>query len=166
MLWNGGISFSGVTAFIFADLIILPILVIYRKYYGTKMMLAIAGIFYATMVLAAYVVEFAFGRLRLISATRATKVTATAISWDCTTVLNIIFLLLGVALLVRFFRTGGGLMLKMMGGSPAGPAHFQPTGPDSTCPATSAPRCRSAQESARNKQRPPALRWRIPAPHR
>jgi Predicted permease. len=45
-------------AFIFADLIIIPILVIYRKYYGTRMMLTILGIFYATMVLAGYAVEF------------------------------------------------------------------------------------------------------------
>jgi uncharacterized protein len=126
VLWNGGISFGGVIAFIFGDLIIIPILVIYRKYYGTKMMLAILGIFYATMVLAAYVVEFAFGALGLIPAARAAKVTATAISWNYTTVLNIIFLLLAAALLVRFFRSGGRPMLKMMGGAPAEPAHGQP----------------------------------------
>ena len=47
VLWNGGISFGGVVSFIFADLIIVPILVIYRKYYGTKMMLFILGTFYA-----------------------------------------------------------------------------------------------------------------------
>jgi hypothetical protein len=121
VLWNGGISFGGVTAFIFADLIIIPILVIYRKYYGTKMMLAIAGIFYAAMVLAAYVVEFAFGGLPLIPATRAAKVTAAAVSWAYTTVLNIIFLLLAAELLVRFFRSGGP-MLKMMGDSRCAPA--------------------------------------------
>src|SRR5580704_12937693 len=46
VLWNGGISFGGVVAFIFADLIIIPILVIYRKYYGTRMMLVLAGLFY------------------------------------------------------------------------------------------------------------------------
>src|SRR6266487_2992148 len=51
VLWNGGISFGGVISFIFADLIIIPILIIYRKYYGTKMMLALLGIFYTTMVL-------------------------------------------------------------------------------------------------------------------
>ena len=54
VLWNGGISFGGVVAFIFADLIILPILVIYRKYYGTKMMLFILATFYATMAAAGY----------------------------------------------------------------------------------------------------------------
>ena len=42
VLWNGGISFGGVVAFIFADLLILPILNIYRKYYGTAMMLTLA----------------------------------------------------------------------------------------------------------------------------
>ena len=68
VLWNGGISFGGVIAFIFADLIIIPILVIYRKYYGTTMMLALLGIFYATMVAAGYIIEFTFGGLGLIPA--------------------------------------------------------------------------------------------------
>jgi uncharacterized protein len=118
VLWNGGISFGGVVAFIFADLIIIPILVIYRKYYGTKMMLTILGTFYAAMVLAGYVIEFLFGGLGLIPASRNAKVTTTSITWNYTTVLNIIFLLLAAALLVRFFRTGGLAMLKVMGGSP------------------------------------------------
>jgi uncharacterized protein len=134
VLWNGGISFGGVMAFIFADLIIIPILVIYRKYYGSKMTLAILGIFYAAMVLAAYVVEFAFGGLGLIPATRVAKVTATAVSWNYTTVLNIIFLLLAAALLVRFFRSGAGPMLKMMGGRPAEPALGQPACHESRAP--------------------------------
>jgi uncharacterized membrane protein YraQ (UPF0718 family) len=118
VLWNGGISFGGVTAFIFADLIIIPILLIYRKYYGTKMMLTILGIFYAAMVTAGYVIEFVFGALGLIPHTRAAKVTQQGIQWNYTTILNIIFLLLAAALLVRFFRTGSGPMLKAMGGSP------------------------------------------------
>jgi uncharacterized protein len=120
VLWNGGISFGGIVAFIFADLIIIPILIIYRKYYGTKMMLTILGIFYATMVLAGYIVEFLFGGLGLIPAERAAKVTDTGIQSNYTTVLNIIFLVLAAALLLRFFRTGGPAMLKMMGGSPGG----------------------------------------------
>src|SRR5712671_6009164 len=121
VLWNGGISFGGVTAFIFADLIIIPILVIYRKYYGTRMMLAILGIFYAAMVIAGYIIEFAFGGVGLVPAHRAAKVGVQGIVWNYTTVLNIIFLLLAAALLVRFFRSGGGPMLKMMGGSPDAP---------------------------------------------
>src|ERR1700728_583663 len=118
VLWNVGISFGGVVSFIFADLIIIPILIIYRKYYGTKMMLAILGIFYTTMVLAGYIVEFLFGGLGLIPATRAAKVTSVGVQWNYTTVLNIIFLLLAAALLVRFFRSGGVPMLRMMGGAP------------------------------------------------
>ena len=66
VLWNGGISFGGVVAFIFADLIIMPILIIYRKYYGTRMMLYMLGTFYAAMVIAGYVVELLFGAAGLI----------------------------------------------------------------------------------------------------
>jgi uncharacterized protein len=122
VLWNGGISFGGVVSFMFADLIIIPILIIYRKYYGTKMMLAILAIFYATMVIAAYIVEFSFGALGLIPATRAAKTGEISLQWNYTTYLNIVFLLLAAALLVRFFRTGGGAMLRMMGGGPAEPS--------------------------------------------
>ncbi len=121
VLWNGGISFGGVVAFIFADLIIIPILVIYRKYYGTRMMLAILVIFHATMAAAGYIVEFAFGGLGLIPAERAAKIAEAGITWNYTTVLNIVFLLLATALLVRFFRSGGRPMLTMMGGSPDAP---------------------------------------------
>ncbi len=132
VLWQGGISFGGVISFIFADLIIIPILIIYRKYYGTRMMLVLLGTFYATMVLAGYAVEFLFTGLGLVPAERTAKVAETAIQWNYTTVLNIIFLLLAAALLVRFARTGGPAMLRMMGGRPdqhehhAHPAH--PTG--------------------------------------
>ena len=118
VLWNGGISFGGVISFIFADLIILPMLVIYRKYYGTKMMLFILATFYVTMVLAGYAVELIFGAVGLIPATRNAKVLNPTISWNYTTYLNIVFIVAGVVLVWRFFSTGGGTMLKMMGGSP------------------------------------------------
>ena len=120
VLWNGGISFGGVTAFIFADLIIVPILIIYRKYYGARMMLTILGIFYAAMVIAGYVIEFVFGALGLIPHTRAAKVAEHTVQWNYTTVLNIIFLIVAAALLARFVRTGGRPMLSMMGSSPRG----------------------------------------------
>jgi hypothetical protein len=118
VLWNGGISFGGVISFIFADLIILPILVIYNKYYGTKMMLFILATFYVTMVLAGYAVELIFGAAGLIPTTRNATVLNPTISWNYTTYLNIVFILAGLALVWRFFRTGGAMMLKMMGGSP------------------------------------------------
>src|SRR5205085_11328685 len=63
VLWRGGISFGVVVSFIFADLIVLPILEIYRKYYGGRVALYILGTFYATMAAAGYVVEGLFGVL-------------------------------------------------------------------------------------------------------
>jgi uncharacterized membrane protein YraQ (UPF0718 family) len=121
VLWNGGMSFGGVVSFIFADLIILPILVIYRKYYGTRMMLFIFATFYVTMVLAGYAVGFAFGGLGLVPTTRHAKVTEMAIHWNYTTVLNIAALVVAAALIIRFIRSGALPMLKMMGGEPASP---------------------------------------------
>jgi hypothetical protein len=118
VLWNGGISFGGVVAFIFADLIILPILNIYRKYYGTRMMLFILGTFYATMVLAGYTIEFLFGALGLIPSGRHAHVEDASITLNYTSVLNIVFLVLAAALVYRFVRTGGIPMLRMMGGEP------------------------------------------------
>ena len=120
MLWNAGISFGGVVSFIFADLIILPILVIYKKYYGTRMMLFVLASFYATMVAAGYIVELLFTLLGLVPTVRDAKVGQTTIQWDYTTVLNIVALLVAVYLGYRFIRTGGMPMLKMMGGSPDG----------------------------------------------
>jgi uncharacterized membrane protein YraQ (UPF0718 family) len=117
VLWNGGISFGGVVAFIFADLLILPILNIYRKYYGTAMMLTLLGTFYASMVVAGYLVELIFGAAGFIPSQRNAMVMDAGISWNYTTWLNIAFLALAVVLVVRFVRTGGIPMLRMMGGS-------------------------------------------------
>ena len=117
-LWNRGISFGGVIAFIMADLLILPILNIYRKYYGTRMMLVLLGTFYAAMVAAGYLVELFFGATGLIPTHRSAVVMHAGISWNYTTWLNIAFLLLAAVLVIRFVRTGGTPMLRMMGGSP------------------------------------------------
>jgi uncharacterized protein len=119
VLWNGGISFGGVIAFIFGDLIILPIINIYRKYYGMRMALFITGTFYAAMVIAGYLVELIFGAAGLVPAQRHAEVMEERIMWNYTTWLNLAFLLLAAVLVVRFVRTGGVAMLKMMGGSPS-----------------------------------------------
>src|SRR5450432_3690125 len=74
VLWNGGISFGGVVSFIFADLLILPILVIYRKYYGGRMALFLTVTLYLASVIAGYIVEIAFGVLQLIPQTRHVQV--------------------------------------------------------------------------------------------
>jgi uncharacterized protein len=120
VLWNGGISFGGVITFIFADLLILPILNIYRKYYGTAMMMTLLGTFYAAMVTAGYLVELIFGAISLIPSQRSATVMQAGISWNYTTWLNIVFLVLAAVLVARFVTTGGIPMLRMMGGSPAG----------------------------------------------
>src|SRR5438552_1358972 len=115
VLWNGGISFGGVIAFIFADLIVLPILNIYRKFYGGKVSLFLLGTFYATMVGAGLIVEVVFGALGLVpGGPRHAKVIEAHVSFNYTTVLNVVFLLLAAVLLVRFLRTGGREMLRMM----------------------------------------------------
>jgi uncharacterized membrane protein YraQ (UPF0718 family) len=119
VLWNGGISFGGVVAFIFADLLILPILNIYRKYYGTAMMLTLFATFYVSMVMAGYLVELIFGAAGFIPSQHHAMAMASGISWNYTSWLNIAFMALAATLIVRFVTTGGIPMLRMMGGSPA-----------------------------------------------
>jgi uncharacterized membrane protein YraQ (UPF0718 family) len=114
VLWRGGISFGGVISFIFADLIVLPVLDIYRRYYGGRVALYILGTFYVTMVLAGYIVELLFGALGIIPTDRTVGAIAEGPAWNYTTVLNIVFFMVAVALVVRFLRTGGPDMLRMM----------------------------------------------------
>src|SRR5438105_8698413 len=116
VLWNGGISFGGVLAFIFADLIILPILNIYRKYYGRRMMLFLLAPFYTAMAAAGLIVDLIFKATALEpTGARHAKVTDAGVSWNYTTALNIVFLMLAAVLMVRYFRKGGGIaMLRMM----------------------------------------------------
>ncbi len=65
VLWSGGISFAGVLAFLFADLIVLPILAIYRKYYGTRFTVRITALMFTTMAIAALIVDGIFSALGL-----------------------------------------------------------------------------------------------------
>lgn len=73
VLWSGGISFAGVIAFIFADLIVLPIVAAYRKYYGTPFALRITALMFMTMVLAALIVDLIFGLAGLIPEARPSR---------------------------------------------------------------------------------------------
>jgi uncharacterized membrane protein YraQ (UPF0718 family) len=127
VLWNGGISFGGVIAFIFADLIILPILNIYRKYYGLKMAGFLFVTFSVAMAGAALVVELIFGALGLVPAQRNARVAEASLEWNYTAWLNIAFLILAALLLWRFLKTGGPAMLRMMNGhgshAEGGPKH-------------------------------------------
>ncbi|MEW1792804.1 permease [Streptomyces niveus] len=116
VLWKGGISFGGVVAFIFADLLILPILNIYRKYYGARTAAFLLGTFYLAAVVAGYAVEFVFGGLGLIPDQTDAKLPTEGVTWNYTTWLNIVFLAFAAVLLLRFVRTGGLTMLRMTGG--------------------------------------------------
>jgi uncharacterized membrane protein YraQ (UPF0718 family) len=125
VLWNGGISFGGVIAFLFADLIILPVLNIYRKYYGLKVASLLFVTFYASMSLAALAVEWIFTALHLVPQHRAAAIMQASLRWNYTSVLNVFFLILSALLLFRFRKTGGPAMLRMMDEAPApdAPAH-------------------------------------------
>ena len=115
VLWNGGISFGGVIAFLFGDLIIVPILNLNGKYYGLKMAGFLLGSFYVAMVLAGLGVELLFEVIGIEPTERNAKVTDAEVTWNYTTFLNIVFLALAAVLVWRYFRRGGGLsMLKMM----------------------------------------------------
>ena len=133
VLWNGGISFGGAISFIFADLIVIPILRIYRKYYGKRMTLFLFVTFYVTMAVAGLIVEILFGALGLIPTERNAQVVESSVSWNYTTVLNLFFLTIAAVLIVRFLRTGGPAMLRAMSApqrataAAAGPAVY-------TCP--------------------------------
>jgi hypothetical protein len=111
VLWNGGISFGGVVAFLFADLIVIPILDIYRKYYGLKISMLPAVLFYASMSAAALLVEAIFGLLHLIPRQHSARVMEESLQWNYTMWLNIAFTVLAIALAWRFLRTGGQEML-------------------------------------------------------
>jgi uncharacterized membrane protein YraQ (UPF0718 family) len=87
VLWRGGISFGGVASFIFADLIVLPVLDIYRKYYGWKVMSYILVTFYLTMAAAGYLVEFLFSALHIIPINRNVALLTDGIQWNYISIL-------------------------------------------------------------------------------
>jgi hypothetical protein len=116
VLWQGGISFGGVIAFIFGDLIIPPILNIYRKYYGGKMTVFLVITFYLAMVGAALIVEGLFALIHQIPQGTRHGFADQGISLNYTTVLNVLFAALAVALAITFARTGGPQMMREMEG--------------------------------------------------
>jgi uncharacterized protein len=110
-LWSGGISFGGVIAFIFADLIAMPLILIYRKFYGKKLTLRLVLLFYVIMTFAGLLTEGVFRLFHLVPTTRSLRITADHFEWNYTTYLNLIFI--AVALVVWWLahnqaRLGGG----------------------------------------------------------
>jgi uncharacterized membrane protein YraQ (UPF0718 family)/YHS domain-containing protein len=107
-LWRGGISFGGVVSFIFADLITFPLLLIYRRFYGTRLMLRMLALFWAVMAIAGLVTEGIFRVAGLVPATRPKLIAPDRFSWNYTTYLNLIFLVL-FGLLYWTYRNRGRL---------------------------------------------------------
>ncbi len=123
VLWNGGISFGGVISFIFADLIILPILNIYRKYYGGRMSLYLLVVSYAAMAVAGFAVGLAFNLAGIAPQHFHVSVLQAAPSWNYTSFLNLAFLALIAVMLWRFLTTGGLQMLRAMAVPGGGETH-------------------------------------------
>lgn len=117
VLWKGGISFGGVIAFIFGDLIIPPILNIYRKYYGGRMTWYLAITFYLVMVASALLVEGLFAMLHLVPQGVRHGLAEEGIRFNYTTILNILFAALGLGLYILYARTGGPKMMREMADS-------------------------------------------------
>jgi uncharacterized membrane protein YraQ (UPF0718 family)/YHS domain-containing protein len=108
VLWAGGISFSGVIAFVFADLLVIPIVLIYRKYYGGRIAARLVALMFGAIVIAALVVDGIFRALGLVPTQRPSidSISERAIAWNYTTVLNIMFLLVAAALFALTLRRG------------------------------------------------------------
>ena len=106
MLWAGGISFSGVLAFVYADLIVIPIVLAYRKFYGGKVTALLVGIMFVTMVAAALIVDGIFSALGLVPTDRPSieSISEREITWNYTTVLNILFTFVAAALVALTLR--------------------------------------------------------------
>ena len=111
-LWHGGISFGGVISFVYADLIALPLVLIYRKYYGGRLTARLFVWFYAVMAAAGLAVEGLFSLAGLVPTTRPKNIVTTRFEWNYTTVLNVVFILV-FAILYWLYRNrerlGGGV---------------------------------------------------------
>ena len=104
VLWSGGISFAGVMAFIFADLIVLPIVAIYRKYYGWPFTIRIVALMLMTMILAALAVDGLFSAAGLVPTTRPSRSDVFgSVELDYKLVLNVF----GLAVFAALFRLSG-----------------------------------------------------------
>jgi uncharacterized membrane protein YraQ (UPF0718 family)/YHS domain-containing protein len=109
-LWSGGISFGGVIAFIFADLIAMPLILIYRKLYGGQLTVRVVALFYVIMVVAGLTTQLIFEGFGAVPSRRTFHVSGAHFAWNYTTYLNFTFLLLaaGVGWLARNRRRFGG----------------------------------------------------------
>jgi uncharacterized membrane protein YraQ (UPF0718 family)/YHS domain-containing protein len=105
-LFHAGFSFGGVIAFVFADLITLPLVLIYAKYYGWRLTLRLFLVFWAVMSLAGLAVDYLFRLLQISAPARPNQIAPARVEWNYTTVLNIVFVLIGVIVYVVYRNRG------------------------------------------------------------
>jgi YHS domain-containing protein len=99
-LWKGGISFGGVVSFIFADLIALPLLLVYRKLFGIKMMFRMLGVFWVVMSIAGLLIQGIFRAASLIPTAHRANIVSERFTFGPTTILDAIFLVVIVYMYV------------------------------------------------------------------
>ena len=93
-LWHAGITFGGVIAFIFADLLAFPLVMIYRKYYGNKIALRMSFLFWAIMSTSGLITQGIFSLLKLIPSDSHRQMSMSHFGWNYTTILDLIFLII------------------------------------------------------------------------
>lgn len=107
-LWNSGISFGGTISFIFADLVALPLVLIYKKFYGTKLSLKLVAVFWFTMSLSGFLTEKIFDLLGVLPTHHALVVHASRIGNNFTSWMNLIALLLSIAIISLYLTRNKG----------------------------------------------------------
>ena len=115
-LWKGGSSFGGVVAFVFADLVTLPLLLVYRRQYGGRMAMRMLGLFWVVMSLAGLLTEYLFRALGWVPTHRPTVIAADGVRWGPTTALDIVALV-AFAVLYLLARRGAGSQHALPDGS-------------------------------------------------
>jgi uncharacterized membrane protein YraQ (UPF0718 family)/YHS domain-containing protein len=108
VLWAGGISFAGVISFIYADLLIIPLVLVYRRYYGGRLTVVIVGLMFTAIVVSALAVDGIFSAAGLVPSERPSidSIAARGISWNYTTALNIVFTVVAAGLVALTLRRG------------------------------------------------------------
>ena len=127
-LWKGGISFGGVVSFIFADLISLPLILIYRKFYGWALTLRLVALMWTVMSIAGLITEYLFQWVGMVPTTRPSQVVEPAFHWNYTTFLNLVFLAVFAGILYLYknregFGGGEGYALDPVCGMQVETAH-------------------------------------------
>ena len=107
-LWNSGISFGGTISFIFADLVALPLVLIYKKFYGTKLSLKLVAVFWFTMSLSGFLTEKIFDLLGALPKHHALVAHASRIGNNFTSWMNLIALLLSIAIIGLYLTRNKG----------------------------------------------------------